>query len=84
MLSRAFMAMSSTRPPFSLTAPLTRNTLNSIKCILADTYEQDLDRYDPAETHAAVLVPFCNVNDRPGILLEVRGSKMRMHSGEVR
>ena len=38
---------------------------------------------DPTETHAAVLVPFCNLNGNPGILLEVRG-KLRAHSGEVR
>jgi len=30
------------------------------------------------ETHAAVLVPLCNLNDNPGLLLEVRG-KLRAH-----
>jgi hypothetical protein len=38
---------------------------------------------DPKEGHAAVLIPLCNVNDQPGILLELRG-KLRTHSGEVR
>lgn len=75
--------MSSARPALSLTAPLTRRTLDDIKSILAQSYEQDSDKYDPSETHAAVLVPLCNVNDKPGILLEVRG-KLRAHSGEVR
>ena len=72
----------STRP-LSLTSPFTRSTLNSIRKTLENTYpEQDIP-YDPSEPHAAVLVPFCNVNSRPGILLEVRG-KLRTHSGEVR
>ncbi len=38
---------------------------------------------DPKEVHAAVLIPLCNVNDQPGILLELRG-KLRTHSGEIR
>ena len=37
----------------------------------------------PTESHAAVLVPLCSLNDNPGLLLEVRG-KLRVHSGEVR
>jgi hypothetical protein len=36
-----------------------------------------------SEPNAAVLIPFCNVDGVPGILLEVRG-KLRTHSGEVR
>ncbi|KAJ6504884.1 NUDIX hydrolase domain-like protein [Mycena vitilis] len=32
---------------------------------------------------AAVLIPFCNVEDTPGILLQVRSRAMRSHSGEV-
>ncbi|KAJ7035645.1 NUDIX hydrolase domain-like protein, partial [Mycena alexandri] len=32
---------------------------------------------------AAVLIPFCNVNETPGILLQVRSRSMRSHSGEV-
>jgi|ERR1700722_4186496 len=35
------------------------------------------------EENAAILIPFCNVDGDPGILLEVRG-KLRTHSGEVR
>ena len=35
------------------------------------------------EQHAAVLIPLANVNDVPGILLEVRGA-LRTHAGEVR
>jgi len=37
----------------------------------------------PVETHAAVIIPLCNLNGNPGLLLEVRG-KLRTHSGEVR
>ena len=72
----------STRP-LSLTSPFTRSTLNSIRKTLENTYPEHDIPYDPSEPHAAVLVPFCNVNNRPGILLEVRG-KLRTHSGEVR
>ncbi|CAL1714995.1 unnamed protein product [Somion occarium] len=68
--------------PISLTSPFTRSTLNSIQTTLEATYSEDDIRYDPSETHAAVLVPLCNVNNKPGILLEVRG-KLRTHSGEV-
>lgn len=32
---------------------------------------------------ASVLIALCNVNDVPGVLLEVRG-KLRTHSGEIR
>jgi hypothetical protein len=49
--------------------------------VLSETYNEEA--YNPSETHAAVLVPLCNVHDKPGILFEVRG-KLRTHSGEVR
>ncbi|KAJ3540042.1 hypothetical protein NM688_g6283 [Phlebia brevispora] len=79
---RGTSMMSSTRPALSLSSPLTRTTLNNIKTILAHKYDADIDRYDPSEAHAAVLVPLCNVNNKPGILFEIRG-KLRTHSGEV-
>lgn len=75
-------AISSTRP-ISLTSAFTRSTLNLIRKTLETIYPEHDIHYDPSETHAAVLVPLCNVNNRPGILLEVRG-KLRTHSGEVR
>ncbi|KAI0705171.1 NUDIX hydrolase domain-like protein [Cytidiella melzeri] len=77
------MAASTTRPAtatLSLTAPFTRRSLDTICSALHETYVEDA--YDTSETHAAVLVPLCNVNNKPGILLEVRG-KLRTHSGEV-
>ncbi|KAH8093306.1 NUDIX hydrolase domain-like protein [Cristinia sonorae] len=70
----------------SLTNPLTSSTLSHIRHTLNAAYSSAEHSpeytYDPAETHAAVLLPLCNVNNQPGILLEVRG-KLRTHSGEV-
>ncbi|KAH7929121.1 hypothetical protein BV22DRAFT_1003470 [Leucogyrophana mollusca] len=69
----------------SLTAPLTQNTLRRIRDALsthASSLKPPLPGVDPKEVHAAVLVPFCNVDGIPGVLLEVRG-KLRTHSGEV-
>ncbi|KAG0699758.1 NUDIX hydrolase domain-like protein [Suillus ampliporus] len=37
----------------------------------------------PDEVNAAVLVPLCNVDGVPGVLLELRGGKLRSHAGEV-
>lgn len=77
--------MASPRPAtskLSLTAPLTRSSLNVIHDALQEHYEAQAEAFDLSEKHAAVLAPFCNVNGKPGILLEVRG-KLRMHSGEV-
>lgn len=67
----------------SLTAPLSRSALSSIRTGLEFAFSEQENVFDPAETHAAVLIPFCNVNNVPGILFEVRG-KLRTHSGEVR
>ena len=50
---------------------------------LASAFSESENRHDASERHAAVLVPFCNVDGKPGVLLEVRG-KLRTHSGEVR
>lgn len=77
------MASTTPCPPFSLTAPFTRRTLNGIRSALAEHFAVHDTEPSPGEPHAAVLAPFCNVNDRPGILLEVRG-RLRTHSGEVR
>ncbi|KAI0372744.1 hypothetical protein BV20DRAFT_1034424 [Pilatotrama ljubarskyi] len=75
-------AASSTKPLISLTQPLTRRSCNVIRNALQSVCSQSADAPDPEEAHAAVLIPFCNVNGQPGILLEVRG-KLRTHSGEV-
>jgi len=65
----------------SLSAPFTRTSLATIKGALASA-NYDGIAPDPEEPHAAVLVPLCNVNNTPGVLLEVRG-KLRTHAGEV-
>lgn len=79
----------SSRLPFpNLTAasipPFTRKSLTAIRAALTRA-AQDYTPIaaNPKEGHAAVLIPLCNVNDQPGILLELRG-KLRTHSGEVR
>jgi len=64
--------------------PFTRQSLAAIRAALVrDRGSPTAAAVDPKEKHAAVLIPLCNVNDRPGILLELRG-KLRTHSGEVR
>lgn len=65
----------------SLTKPITPNTLQALRNLL--------NRPDPATPpttprSAAVLIPFCNVGGKPGILLEVRSKSLRTHSGEIR
>ncbi|THH13444.1 hypothetical protein EW146_g6772 [Bondarzewia mesenterica] len=67
-------------PYFSFSSPLTRASLSSIRKALVDNYKHV--HPDQSETHAAVLIPLCNVNNVPGILFEVRG-KLRTHSGET-
>ena len=66
----------------SLTSPFTRRSLRTIKDALSAAYTTKYPM-NPTETHAAVLVPLCNLNDSPGLLFEVRG-KLRAHSGEIR
>lgn len=69
---------------FSLTSPFTLNSLKTIRQTLSIASSKAAPNiFDANETNAAVLIPFCNVNDTPGVLLEVRG-KLRTHSGEVR
>ena len=68
----------------ALSVPFTRKSLTAIRAALtraADDYTPIAA--DSKEGHAAVLIPLCNVNDQPGILLELRG-RLRTHSGEVR
>lgn len=63
--------------------PFTRQSLATIRAALVRDHRDTPIAVDPKEKHAAVLIPLCNVNDQPGILLELRG-KLRTHSGEVR
>lgn len=67
-------------PVLDIKEPLTPRALGAIREALKD---QKTMPFNPEEKHAAVLLPLCNVNGRPGVLFEVRG-KLRTHSGEVR
>jgi hypothetical protein len=70
----------------ALSSPFTRSSLITIRTALTrSAQDYTLAAADPEEKekHAAVLIPLCNVNDKPSILLELRG-KLRTHSGEVR
>src|SRR5216684_5311647 len=68
----------------ALSVPFTRKSLTAIRAALTSVAQgYPPIAADPKEGHAAVLIPLCNVNDQPGILLELRG-KLRIHSGEVR
>lgn len=85
MLSHAISLPSSASSLISLTEPLTRASLSRVKHALSHYHSHTHQgTLNDNETHAAVLIPMCNVNNRPGVLLEVRGKEMRNHSGEVR
>ncbi|KAH9072123.1 NUDIX hydrolase domain-like protein [Lactarius deliciosus] len=80
-------ATSSVLPPPNLTvalsSPFTRTSLTAIRAALTrSTLDDPLTAANPREKHAAVLIPLCNVNNKPSILLELRG-KLRTHSGEI-
>ena len=65
----------------SLISPFTRKSLKPIKDALSAAYATKYP-IKLTETHAAVLVPLCNLNGNPGLLLKVR-EKTRAHSEEV-
>ncbi|KAF6761577.1 NUDIX hydrolase domain-like protein [Ephemerocybe angulata] len=64
----------------SLTKPFTPRTLRNLRNILSSN-ESSEDYQHPR--NAAVLIPFCNVNNEPSILFELRAKSLRTHSGEV-
>jgi hypothetical protein len=72
-------------PQLCYTKPFTPAALTTIRKMLAMHHAAaPWPPADGRDTHAAVLVPLCNVRGRPGVLLEVRGGGLRSHSGEVR
>ncbi|KIL69445.1 hypothetical protein M378DRAFT_157718 [Amanita muscaria Koide BX008] len=76
------MALSSSS--ISVTRPFSSNTLEIIRDALrnvAQPVPTPLPHLKPS--HAAVLIPLCNVDGKPGILLQVRGKSLRNHPGEV-
>lgn len=70
-------------PYFSIDKPLTSRQLAHIRNQLSLTFVEEELQLDLVSRTAAVLIPLCNVNGRPGILYEVRG-RLRHHAGEVR
>ena len=64
----------------SLTSPFARMSLRTMKDAFSAVCTMK-DFINHTETHAAVLVRLCDLNDNPGLLLEVRG-KLGTHSGE--
>ncbi|KAJ7355585.1 NUDIX hydrolase domain-like protein [Mycena albidolilacea] len=86
-MSRTFTQLTRSNwssPIFS--KPFTGNTLKAIRDTLAnDSSRLELSNWASLDKkrNAAVLIPFCNVHETPGILLQVRSRAMRSHSGEV-
>ncbi|KAF7370861.1 hypothetical protein MSAN_00719800 [Mycena sanguinolenta] len=85
-MSRAFAQLS--RPNWSspiFSKPFTRNILKTIRELLDDSSRLELPSWASLDKkrNAAILIPFCNVQETPGILLQVRSLSMRSHSGEV-
>ncbi|EDR14643.1 uncharacterized protein LACBIDRAFT_305483 [Laccaria bicolor S238N-H82] len=69
-----------------LNKPLTPSTLNTIERVLKLNQINSSEEQPPnsaVKRNAAVLIPFCNVDEKPGILLELRAGSLRTHSGEV-
>ncbi|THU91513.1 hypothetical protein K435DRAFT_780679 [Dendrothele bispora CBS 962.96] len=62
--------------------PLTKRALAAIRLALATIAAPSAPNH-VSSGDAAVLIPFANVRDVPGILFEVRAKSLRSHSGEV-
>ncbi|KAG1907856.1 NUDIX hydrolase domain-like protein [Suillus fuscotomentosus] len=67
----------------SLTSPFTRGSLRTLQDAIIAHAATSKTPVTPGEVNAAVLVPLCNVDGVPGVLLELRGGKLRSHAGEV-
>ncbi|KAL0953518.1 hypothetical protein HGRIS_004742 [Hohenbuehelia grisea] len=76
----------------SLRSPLTRQALDTLRTALASNDApsrhpvSDVNGINAStgkQGQAAVLLPLCNVNNIPGIILEVRAKSLRSHSGEI-
>ncbi|KAJ6581198.1 NUDIX hydrolase domain-like protein [Mycena capillaripes] len=86
-MSRAFPHLS--RPNWNsaiFSKPFTCNTLKTIRAaLLNDSTRFELPAWASLDKkrNAAVLIPFCNVHETPGILLQVRSRSMRSHGGEI-
>ncbi|KAJ7746862.1 NUDIX hydrolase domain-like protein [Mycena maculata] len=86
-MSRAFTQLARPSNSAFFSKPFTLNTLRAVRSALLENLSK-LERppgwasLDKKQT-AAILIPFCNVREVPGILLQVRSRSMRSHSGEV-
>ncbi|KAG2011691.1 NUDIX hydrolase [Coprinopsis cinerea AmutBmut pab1-1] len=65
-----------------LTKPFTPKSLRKLGSLL-DTQPIEPCAPHEARGNAAVLVPFCNVDNEPSILFELRARSLRSHSGEI-
>ncbi|KIK61588.1 hypothetical protein GYMLUDRAFT_567083 [Collybiopsis luxurians FD-317 M1] len=76
--------MHAAAPYFHLSRPFTRKSLQAVRNALQLAQQiGDTASMQTAPGKAAVLIPLANVQNTPGILLEVRGKALRSHSGEV-
>lgn len=75
----AHIVASTSRIP--LTKPFTPRTLKNLRDAL--NIPEAYGGYQHPK-NAAVLIPFCNVNNEPSVLFELRSKSLRSHSGEVR
>ncbi|KAL5531615.1 hypothetical protein ACEPAG_4492 [Sanghuangporus baumii] len=67
----------------SLAAPFTPRSLVFVRNALSEVLRNSIPfQSENAELNAAVLIPLANVNEAPGVLLELRGA-LRSHGGEV-
>ncbi|KAJ6624951.1 NUDIX hydrolase domain-like protein [Mycena sp. CBHHK59/15] len=67
------------------TKPFTLNALKAIRgALLESSTSTELSwASQDRKRSAAVLIPFCNVREAPGILLQIRSRSLRSHSGEI-
>lgn len=77
-------------PPYAihLDAPLTARSLVQIAAtlpqnLIGNLVDPSLENTPELPKSAAVLIALTNVDDKPGLIVEVRG-KLRTHSGELR
>ncbi|KAG2052786.1 hypothetical protein BDR06DRAFT_838863, partial [Suillus hirtellus] len=67
----------------SLTSPFTRSSSRTLQNAIIAHATTSKTPVTSGEVNAVVLVPLCNIDGVPGVLLELRGGKLRSHIGEV-
>ncbi|KAG1741077.1 NUDIX hydrolase domain-like protein [Suillus lakei] len=71
------------RPSYPSPLPSPAGSLRTLQSALIAHAATSKTAVIQGEANAAVLVPLCNVDGVPGVLLELRGGKLRSHAGEV-